>query len=878
MIGNRARPLIIAALAVAPSGASSQIADIRQGTNISIALSPDGASLAVDLLGGLWTLPATGGGAVALVPAGSGIHQPRFDRDGKRIVVQRWLDGQWDLWLFDLATSEWRALTATPYDEREPEFSADMSSVIFAADPTGWFTLWELDLGDGALRLLTAHGGHSGFPTVADTGELAYVNVDRGISTLRLHDGQRAGTEIFRSEHQLAAPSWRPGGRVIAFDEIDRTGSSTLKMLVLADEPVIKALTLAEDVFVGRAAWPSPGEVIYAADGQIWRRGIGAFTRTPLHLFAAVGVSPTPSAATPATAPLDAPGPHRATGRLGATAARDGAITAFAALGDLWVAERREVRRLTDDAALDAFPNLSPDGETLVFVSDRGGVMDLWQMTLDNGVVRQLTGDSAKPFALSIAPSGTHVAYLETEGFGPWSEASLQLLDLGSPYRPTTIARGLYAAQGLRFFEAGSAVEIHLEASREPATTRREALSFKTDLNAGAPGEAVRVASIDDEIAPQWAPIASPEAYVVEVGRLFDGVRNDYLRHMDIHVDGQRITAIVPRGSLPKPGKVVDARDATIYPGLIDVHVHQSAASGERLGRMWLLNGVTTVREITDDVADALERAESWASGRRWGPRLLISPIGISGGIVGGGMFTLNGGPEPAPGFGHLLYAQELEHGFPGITLRAPLRELVQPTDGAAVPYLRISVGGTTYQDTLAMLLASQTTLSTGFAALNAWPGRANGADRAWTASLAALFSPGELGVWMRGDSIDPRVIAPLTATVGRIVRGSGRVTITSDAPAVPYGYGVHAELALLAAAGIPNDQVLRIASAGGAIALGLGRELGTLETGKLADFVVVRGDPLARIAESAPIIATVRGGVWLTREELEKRPGASAP
>jgi hypothetical protein len=176
------------------------------------------------------------------------------------------------------------------------------------------------------------------------------------------------------------------------------------------------------------------------------------------------------------------------------------------------------------------------------------------------------------------------------------------------------------------------------------------------------------------------------------------------------------------------------------------------------------------------------------------------------------------------------------------------------------------------------MLLASQTTLSTGFAALNAWPGRPNGGDRAWTASLAALFSPGELGVWLQGDSIDPRVIAPLTATVARIVRGGGRVTVTSDAPAVPYGYGVHTELGLLAAAGIPNDQALRIASAGGAIALGLGGELGTLEAGKLADFVVVRGDPLARIADSATIIATVRSGVWLTREELEKRSGTVAP
>jgi dipeptidyl aminopeptidase/acylaminoacyl peptidase len=868
MLGTRARPLIIAALAAAPTGAIGQIADIRQGTNISIALAPDGTSLAVDLLGGLWTLPATGGGAVALVPAGSGVGQPRFDRAGKRIVVERWLDGQWDLWLFDLETNAWRALTTTPYDEHEPEFSADMSAVLFAANPTGWFTLWELDLGDGASRQLTNESGHSGFPAVADTGELAYVNVDHGISTLRRYDGHSSGTELFRSEHRLTAPSWRPGGRVIAFDEIDARGLSTLRMLVVADEPVVKDLTLAEDVFAGRAAWRSPGEVIYTADGQIWRRSIGSATRTPLHLFAAVGVPRT--AGPPLLAPLDAPGPHRALGILGASAVRAGALTAFAALGDLWLAERRSVRRLTDDAALDAFPALAPDGETLVFVSDRGGVMDLWQMTLDNGVVRQLTGDSAKPFAISMAPSGTHVAYLETEGFGPWSEAALQVLDLSTPYRPTTIARGLYGARGLRFVVADGAVEIHLEASHTPAAAREE-LTFMADVGAATPTPTVSLARIDD-VAPQWTSLAPAEAYVVEVGRLFDGVRNDYLRHMDIHVDGQRITAVVPRGALPHPSTVIDARDATIYPGLVDVHVRQSAASGERLGRMWLLNGVTTVREVTDDLADAFERAESWASGRRLGPRLLIAPTGSAAGTAAGGLFTLKGGPEPAPGFGHVLYAQQLPYGLPGLALPAPLRELLQPTAGAALPSFRISSGGVTYQDTLAMLLASQTPISTGLAALSPWPRQAYGANRAWSASLTAFFSPGELDAWMQGDPVDPRAIAPLEDTVARILRGSGRVTITSDAPAVPYGYGVHAELALLASAGIPNDQVLRLASAGGAIALGLGRELGTVEAGKLADFVVVSGDPLARIADSATIIATVRGGVWLPSAELLER------
>ena len=84
---------------------------------------------------------------------------------------------------------------------------------------------------------------------------------------------------------------------------------------------------------------------------------------------------------------------------------------------------------------------------------------------------------------------------------------------------------------------------------------------------------------------------------------------------------------------------------------------------------------------------------------------------------------------------------------------------------------------------------------------------------------------------------------------------------IGSDAPAVPYGLGVHFELGLLAAAGLPNDQALRIATAEGALALGLERQIGTLEEGKIADFVVIDGDPLERLTDTLRITAVVRVG-----------------
>jgi imidazolonepropionase-like amidohydrolase len=67
---------------------------------------------------------------------------------------------------------------------------------------------------------------------------------------------------------------------------------------------------------------------------------------------------------------------------------------------------------------------------------------------------------------------------------------------------------------------------------------------------------------------------------------------------------------------LPPIGPVIDARDATVIPGLIDLHAHQSSLVGERLGRAWLAYGVTTVRELAANTGEAVERAEAWASGR----------------------------------------------------------------------------------------------------------------------------------------------------------------------------------------------------------------------------------------------------------------------
>ena len=80
---------------------------------------------------------------------------------------------------------------------------------------------------------------------------------------------------------------------------------------------------------------------------------------------------------------------------------------------------------------------------------------------------------------------------------------------------------------------------------------------------------------------------------------------------------------------------------------------------------------------------------------------------------------------------------------------------------------------------------------------------------------------------------------------------GADLITLGTDHPSwgeFVSGFGVHRELHCLVLAGIPEAAALRIATINGARALGLGDKLGTIEPGKLADLVVVAGDPTTDI------------------------------
>jgi imidazolonepropionase-like amidohydrolase len=125
-----------------------------------------------------------------------------------------------------------------------------------------------------------------------------------------------------------------------------------------------------------------------------------------------------------------------------------------------------------------------------------------------------------------------------------------------------------------------------------------------------------------------------------------------------------------------------------------------------------------------------------------------------------------------------------------------------------------------------------------------------------------SVLQPDKLPYFRRG--MDPARITAELATLKKLHDAGVRLLVGTDS-GTPINYhtdSTRQQMALLVRAGIPANKVLTMATKDSAEYLGMTDTLGTIEPGKLADIIVVDGNPLVDMAALQYVVAVVKEGV----------------
>ncbi len=402
---------------------------VREGTSMSVAVSPDGTTLAIDLQGSIWTLPASGGTARRVTDVFEDARQPRWSPDGKWMTYFSFRDGGYDLWSIAPDGTGQHRLTWGPFDDREPMWSHDGTRVAFSSDrgsPLGSdYNIWMLDVRTGDLRQLTKEPSEDYMPSWSpDDREIAFASTrENGQSAWAVSVADLSQRKLVTAATgRVDAPSWGPGGQIV----YHLTGSGQSRYEIDG-----KPITGSENVFAFRAAWASPTDLFYVSDGKIRRRTLAVAEPRTVDFSAAFQVTQPQYTrrVRDFTSDEAAKGPrHRPAGDVARRAA------------DRVRRSRRHLRRLdhggkpvnlTNDAALDTDPAWSPDGGRLVYSSDKNSAhLQLWIRDMKSGEARQVTRLTTQPQGASFSPDGKRVVFFNVDGM--WRVAQMSVLDVAS--------------------------------------------------------------------------------------------------------------------------------------------------------------------------------------------------------------------------------------------------------------------------------------------------------------------------------------------------------------------------------------------------------------------------------------------------------------
>jgi hypothetical protein len=284
----RARRLATVVLITIAAGGSPNAAEIlTSGDKLAVDVSPDGNSLALDLLGDIWVMPASGGEARLLLGSAQTLSDPRWSPDGKRILYHRQGPGGVEVWIVDTGSGESRRIGDGHM--QDASWHPDGDRILFSAErnETG-LDLWEIDVPTGLAWRLTSDPGDETDGTWSANGlHLAWVSRVDDHYELRIRRRGQAPIGVVSAEEAIAAPSWRPDGSLLTY-QLETDEGTALEMAILSEPVLIRRIESREDLVRSPVSWRDRMTMYYAADDSIRSRGFEDRRSRPVHFRAIV--------------------------------------------------------------------------------------------------------------------------------------------------------------------------------------------------------------------------------------------------------------------------------------------------------------------------------------------------------------------------------------------------------------------------------------------------------------------------------------------------------------------------------------------------------------------------------------------------------------
>ncbi|QDH71651.1 amidohydrolase family protein [Lysobacter alkalisoli] len=526
-------------------------------------------------------------------------------------------------------------------------------------------------------------------------------------------------------------------------------------------------------------------------------------------------------------------------------------------------------------------PQFSTDGKRILFLTGGGLKKKLMSVGL-NGEDEREVFDLKYVDSVSLSPDGQWVAFTELFNayVAPMPVAG-KAIELNKDSKAVPVSKVTENVGSYLHWSADSKSLHWMVGDRYFSRGLRDSFRFVD----GAPDDLPEPSNNGGIAIGLQVPVDAPKDVVAFTNARIVTMRDaenreEVIENGTVVVRGDVIEAVGRDVAVPAGARVIDASGKTIVPGYIDVHAHAAHfGQGVVPQQNWayyanLAFGVTSMHDPSATTEFVFSEAELQKAGKMVGPRVFSTGTILYG--ADGDFKAVVNSLDDARGH---LSRMKANGAFSVKSYNQPRRDQRQQINQAAreLGMLVVEEGGSTFHHNMTMILDGATSIEHNLPVaplykdvVQLWSqtdvrntptlvvsyGGLSG--EYWWYARDNVWEDPKLNRFFPRETLDARSIRRETAPdwdywhievakATKVLRDAG-VKITVGGHGQLQGLSPNWETWMLVQGGFSNFEALRAATIDGADLIGLSRQIGSIETGKQADLVVLNSNPLENI------------------------------